>query len=80
MKIIEGASLIGSVTQAYPHSVPQVPPETEAAIQALLTSIAGHEVKLRSVRLIEGSAPANSWATQGRVAVQMSHNQRISHE
>jgi hypothetical protein len=80
MKILECASRSESVTQASPHSVPEVPPETEAVVQALLTSIAGHEVKLRSVRLIEDSGPANSWATQGRVAVQMSHNQRISHE
>jgi hypothetical protein len=57
-----------------------VPPETQAVIQVLLSSIAGHKVKLQSVRLIEDSEPTNSWATEGRVAVQMSHNQRINHQ
>lgn len=57
-----------------------VPPETEAVIQVLLSSIEGHKVKLQSVRLIEDSDPTNSWATEGRVAVQMSHNQRINHQ
>jgi hypothetical protein len=58
---------------------PAVPPETEAVLRVLLSSIAGHEVKLRSVKLVEDSDPTNSWATEGRVAVQMSHNQRINH-
>ena len=57
-----------------------VPPEIEAVIRVLMSSIAGHKIKLRSVRLIEDSEPTNSWATEGRVAVQMSHNQRINHQ
>lgn len=57
-----------------------VAPETQAAIQALLSSIEGREIEFRSVTVIEDSEPTNSWVTEGRVAVQMSHNQRINHE
>ena len=67
-------------TQADDSEVSAVAPETEAVIRVLLSSIAGHEIKLRSVKLIEDSDPTNSWATEGRVAVQMSHNQRVNHQ
>lgn len=66
-------------SQAHASEASAVPPETEAVVRVLLSSIAGHEIKLRSVRPIEDSEPTNSWATEGIVAMQMSHNQRISH-
>jgi hypothetical protein len=66
-------------SQSDTHCASSIPPETEAALQALLSSIEGYKVKLRSVTLIEDPDPNSAWATEGRVAVQMSHNQRINH-
>jgi hypothetical protein len=57
------------------------PPEQESIsseIQAVITAAAvallGHNVSLRSARLLSSQASASPWSQQGRVIVQTSHN------
>jgi hypothetical protein len=55
-----------------------IPPETQIAIKAALSAFLGHEIRIRSVELVETPDVATAWATQGRIAVQTSHNQRTN--
>jgi hypothetical protein len=55
-----------------------IPPETQVAIKAALSAFLGHEVRIRSVKLLETPEGATAWATQGRIAVQTSHNRRAN--
>jgi hypothetical protein len=52
--------------------------ETQVAIKAALGALLGHEIRIRSVELVETRDVATAWATQGRIAVQTSHNQRTN--
>jgi hypothetical protein len=53
-----------------------IPPEIQVAIKAALSASLGHEVRIRSVKLLETPDGASAWSTQGRIAVQTSHNRR----
>lgn len=55
-----------------------IPLETQVAIKAALSAFLGHEIRIRSMELVETPHVATAWATQGRIAVQMSHNQRTN--
>jgi hypothetical protein len=55
-----------------------IPLETQVAIKAALSAFLGHEIRIRSVQLVETPDVATAWATQGRIAVQTSHNQRTN--
>lgn len=55
-----------------------VSPETHVMIKGVLSTLLGHEVRIRSVELLDTPDAAMSWATQGRVAIQASHNQRTN--
>jgi hypothetical protein len=55
-----------------------IPLETQAAIKAALSAFLGHEIRIRSVALVETPDVATAWATQGRMAVQTSHNLRTN--
>jgi hypothetical protein len=59
---------------------PEIPPETEAVIKATLSAILGRQVRIRFVRPLEKPDAATTWATQGRIAIQSSHNQRASRD
>ncbi len=54
----------------------QIPPETRAVIAATLSAFLGHQVRIRSVKLLEKPDAATTWAIHGRIAIQSSHNQR----
>jgi hypothetical protein len=58
-----------------------VPAEIRAVIQAMLSLDLGHEVRIRSVKLLGKGKLSRSttWAAQGRNAQQASHNQRAGH-
>ena len=58
--------------------VPGIAPETQVVIKAALSAFLGHEVRIRSVKLLETPDVAAAWATEGRIAVQGSHNQRTN--
>jgi hypothetical protein len=55
-----------------------IAPETQVVIKAALSAFLGHEVQIRSVKLLETPDVAAAWTTQGRIAVQTSHNQRTN--
>jgi hypothetical protein len=55
-----------------------IPLQTQVAIKAALSAFLGHEIRIRSVELVETPDVATAWATQGRIAVQTSHNQRTN--
>jgi hypothetical protein len=55
-----------------------ISPETHVAIKAALSSFLGHDIRIRSVELLETPDVATAWATQGRIAVQTSHDQRTN--
>ena len=67
-----------AISPSAPGDSSEIPPEAEAAIKATLTAFLGHKVRIRSVKLLADPDAATTWATQGRVAVQTSHNQRSS--
>jgi hypothetical protein len=54
----------------------EIKPETEAAIMATLSALLGHQVRIRSVKVVDTPNAHRNWVTQGRIAVQSSHNQR----
>ncbi len=56
----------------------EIPAETQVAVKEALFTSLGHRVRVRSMRLVENPDGPTNWATQGRVAVQTSHNQRTS--
>jgi len=56
-----------------------IPLQTQVVIKAALSAFLGHEIRIRSVELVETPPDvATAWATQGRIAVQTSHNQRTN--
>lgn len=57
-----------------------IAPETQVVIKAALSAFLGHEIRIRSVKLLETPDVAAAWATQGRIAVQASHNQRTNRD
>jgi hypothetical protein len=57
---------------------PAIPPETQALIKATLSTLLGRKVRIRSMKLLEKADAATTWATQGRIAVHTSHNQRMN--
>lgn len=68
--------LTGSPGSNHEHS--QISPETEEAIKATLSAFLGQKVQIRSVKLVEEPELAATWVTQGRIAIQASHNQFAS--
>lgn len=62
------------------HEPSQISPETEEAIKATLSAFLGQKIQIRSVKLLESHDLAIPWVTQGRIAIQASHNQFVSHE
>jgi hypothetical protein len=55
----------------------QVTPETLAAIGASVAALVGKEVRITSARSMPSAMPVgNSWAGQGRVTLQSSHDVR----
>lgn len=52
--------------------------ETQVVVKAALSAFLGHEIRIRSMELVETPDVATAWATQGRIAVQTSHNQRTN--
>ncbi|MGO8985822.1 MAG: hypothetical protein ACLPHI_17845 [Terriglobales bacterium] len=69
---------------AYDHIAAQAPampagdeitPEVLQSITETITALLGKKVRVRSVKILQTPDPsANSWAQQGRVVVQASHN------
>lgn len=55
-----------------------IPSETQEAITTALSAFVGHKVRVRSVKLVDYPDAATTWVTQGRVAVQASHNYRAA--
>ena len=67
---------------ALPAAVPEstsIAPETQAVIKTTLSALLGHQVRIRSVKLLEAGAAA-TWATQGRVAIQTSHHPHVNRD
>jgi hypothetical protein len=58
----------------------EVPAEIQTVIGATLTAFLGNKVRIRSVHLVDTPDETSAWATQGRVAVHESHNQRAKHD
>ncbi|MGA2416235.1 MAG: hypothetical protein ABSF59_17410 [Candidatus Sulfotelmatobacter sp.] len=59
----------------HPSGAEEIAPETLAAITETITGLLGRKVRIRSVkRLHAPEAGLSSWAQQGRVVVQASHN------
>jgi hypothetical protein len=54
--------------------------KTEEAITATLSAFLGQKVQIRSIKLLENHDLSVPWVTQGRIAIQASHNQFVSHE
>jgi hypothetical protein len=55
----------------------EISPETQEAIKATLSASLGQNVRIHSIKLLENHDPPMTWASQGRMAVQSSHNQRV---
>jgi hypothetical protein len=55
-----------------------IPLGTQVVIKAALCAFLGHKVRIHSVKLLETPDVATAWATEGRIAVQTSHNQRAN--
>lgn len=60
------------------HEPPQISRETEEAIKATLSAFLGQKIRIRSVKLVESHSPEANWVTQGRIAIQASHNQFVA--
>ncbi len=58
----------------------QISAETQDAIRATLSAFLGRKIQIRSVKPLESHDAAMTWITQGRIAIQASHNQFVSHE
>jgi hypothetical protein len=58
----------------------EISAETHDAIKTMLFAAVGHEVRIHSVKLLESPEVPTTWATQGRLTVQASHNQRASRD
>jgi len=56
----------------------EISAETQEAIKATLSAFLGQNIRIRSVKLLQKHDPALAWITQGRIAVQLSHNQRAA--
>jgi len=56
----------------------EISPETQEAIRATLSGFLGQNIRIRSVKVLQKHDPALAWITQGRIAVQVSHNQRAA--
>jgi|ERR1700686_607435 cytoskeletal protein RodZ len=53
----------------------EISPETVAMISQTITALLGRKIRVRSVKLLQTpTTTANSWAQQGRVVIQASHN------
>jgi hypothetical protein len=52
--------------------------EAQEAIKATLSAFLGQRIRIRSIKLLQKHDPALAWITQGRIAVQLSHNQRAA--
>lgn len=55
-----------------------ISPETQEAIQATLSALLCRNIRIRSIKVLQEPDRAMSWVTQGRIAVQLSHNQRVA--
>jgi hypothetical protein len=55
----------------------QISPESLDAIKATLAAFLGQKVRIRSVKLLGTPDPALTWVTQGRIAIQTSHDQYV---
>jgi hypothetical protein len=62
------------------HEAAQISGETQEAIRATLSAFLGRKIQIRSVKPLESHDAAMTWITQGRIAIQASHNQFVSHE
>lgn len=62
------------------HEDGQISAETQEAIRATVSALLGREIQLKSVKPVEGHETGMTWITQGRIAIQTSHNQFVSHE
>jgi hypothetical protein len=62
------------------HEAVQISGETQEAIRATLSAFLGRKIQIRSVKPLESHDAAMTWITQGRIAIQASHNQFVSHE
>lgn len=62
------------------HEDGQISAETQEAIGATLSAFLGRKIQIRSVKPLESHDAALTWITQGRIAIQASHNQFVSHE
>jgi hypothetical protein len=52
----------------------QITPKTLSVIAAAVTEFLGKKVRIRSARMVQAPYAVASWARQGRVMVQTSHN------
>ena len=64
-----------ALDQATAQGAEEIAPETLAKISESITALLGNKVRIRSVKILQSpDAIVNTWAQQGRVVVQASHN------
>ncbi len=68
-----GAGSAGASTQA--SAAEEITPETLRTITETVSALLGRKVRIRSVKVLPTPDPTiSSWAQQGRVVIQASHN------
>ncbi len=74
VKVLERTAGTGSAaTQA--SAAEEITPETLLTITETVSALLGRKVRIRSVKVLPTPDPTiNSWAQQGRVVIQASHN------